>query len=142
MSRDRLPPCTLYRLRMATRKATRAYDRHLARCGLGSPQYGLLMTIDAIPGNPVGVVAERLDMDRTTLTRNLKLLVERGFVSTEGQDRRTRALRLTKAGEAKLAEARTHWRQAQNELEAHNGEQPTLKLNVLLAGLIDKLPDD
>jgi DNA-binding MarR family transcriptional regulator len=126
---------------MATRRATRAYDRHLAKAGLGSPQYGVLMTIDAIPGRSVGDIAARLDMDRTTLTRNLELLVARGLVATEGSDRRTKALRLTAAGAAKLAQARRYWRMAQDELEAHNGRQPTVKLNVLLAGLIDKLPD-
>ncbi|MDX2289385.1 MAG: MarR family winged helix-turn-helix transcriptional regulator [Hyphomicrobiaceae bacterium] len=140
MPTDPLPPCTLYRLRMATRKATRAYDRHFAAIGLTSPQYGLLMTIAARPGQPVGAIAQRLDMDRTTLTRNLKPLTARGLVTTEGSDKRSRALRLTPAGETTLGHARTAWRAAQAEVAQHFGTHDTDALHTLLASFVDKLP--
>src|SRR6266545_1849443 len=59
-------------------------------------------------------VAERLVMDRTTLTRNVAPLERDGLVKSErGPDRRERYLRLTAAGRRALAGALPLWRQAQ-----------------------------
>lgn len=109
--------CTVYRLRMATRRATRLYDRHLAPTGLGIAQFGLLNAIAWRGGASVTDIAALLDMDRTTLTRNLGPLVRRGLVALgPGGDRRSRAVTITPAGKEAVRQAAPAWRAAQAEL--------------------------
>ena len=58
-------------------------------------------------------------LDETTLTRNLRPLVDRGWVAVrEGKDRRERLVSITPTGRAKLAEARPAWERAQERLHS------------------------
>lgn len=67
--------CTCARLRRLTRRMTALYDRELAPTGLRLTQYSLLATLRR-EGGAVGIavsdLAAAMDMDRTTLTRNLR----------------------------------------------------------------------
>jgi DNA-binding MarR family transcriptional regulator len=57
-------------------------------------------------------------LDETTLTRNLRPLVDRGWVAVrEGKDRRERLVSITATGRAKLAQARPAWERAQERLQ-------------------------
>jgi DNA-binding MarR family transcriptional regulator len=59
-------------------------------------------------------LAERTVHEETTLTRNLRALVEAGWVTVRaGRDRREKWLKITPSGLAKLEEARQHWIRAQ-----------------------------
>jgi DNA-binding MarR family transcriptional regulator len=62
-------------------------------------------------------------MDRTTLTRNLRPLEQRGLlvVSPEGPHR-IRLVRLTSLGVTALGEVAVLWEKAQSALEEHLGE--------------------
>src|SRR5690242_15260611 len=109
-------PCLCVSLRKAARAATHIYDRCLKSSGLSTAQYSLLMTLYfAGAAMPVSALAARLDLDRTTLTRNLAVLERRGLVEVETpeNDRRTRAAVLTAAGTEALAAALPLWREAQ-----------------------------
>ena len=68
-------------------------------------------------------VAQMLNVDRTTLSRNLKPLENAGLVfrGNEGESRRRRVL-LTTLGVAKLKEAMPLWRKAQTRIEDVLGE--------------------
>lgn len=119
---DELPRCTVYRLRMAARAATRLYDEHLAPAGIGIAQYGLLRIVAEGGGASVTDLARRMGLDRTTLTRNLKPLMRAGYLGlTEGPDKRTRAIVITQQGRAVLAEARPLWKSAQAQLHKRLG---------------------
>jgi DNA-binding MarR family transcriptional regulator len=64
----------------------------------------------------INEMAEKLGLDRTTLTRNLKLLEEGGLLSIEpGQDQRTRLVTLTQEGMELLLKALPVW----EEMQAH-----------------------
>ena len=68
-------------------------------------------------------LAEHLALDRTTLTRNLKVLADRGLVQiSPGSDRRERVASITGAGEAAIERATPVWREAQERLVAAFGE--------------------
>ena len=114
--------CAVMRTRMAARSLTRAYNEALRPLGLMTTQFTLLVAIKRGAPGSISQLAERLAMERTTLTRNLQLLVKAGLVEVgpEGY-RRARALSLTAAGEAKLAEALPVWRAAQDRLVAKLG---------------------
>lgn len=63
-------------------------------------------------------------MDRTTLTRNLKLLIKQQLVqSLEGEDRRIRLMLLTQAGEQALRRAWPLWQEAQARIECALGRE-------------------
>jgi DNA-binding MarR family transcriptional regulator len=53
-------------------------------------------------------------MERTTLTRNLKLLIDAGLIGVErGGDRRVRTIVITAKGYRAAVAALPHWRSAQ-----------------------------
>lgn len=109
--------CTCFKLRKLTRAMSRLYDQHLAAAGLKTTQYSVLANA-ARAALPVAALAECLGTERTTLTRNLKPLLEAGWVELlPGADSRQRIVTITGAGRAKLAAAYRHWRAAQTEFE-------------------------
>jgi DNA-binding MarR family transcriptional regulator len=136
------PPCTVYRLRMATRRATRLYDHFLAPSGLGIAQFGVLQIVARSHGATLTEIAATLDMDRTTLTRNLTPLLREGLVrSARGKDQRSRAVLITPAGEAAIAKALPMWRAAQSALRDQLGAKSVETLHELLDAALVEIPD-
>ncbi|WP_411850395.1 MarR family winged helix-turn-helix transcriptional regulator [Stenotrophomonas sp. LGBM10] len=124
-------PCTCFRLRRAARRLSQIYDTHLAPAGLSLNAYSILRR--APQPRLLGDLAEALGMDRTTLTRNLKPLLQAGWLQEQrGQDARQRLIAITPAGKACLRRARPLWQRAQHEVEATFGPAPTARLNTLL----------
>lgn len=111
--------CTCFVLRKLTRRVTQAYDRVLADAGLTITQYSLLAHLDRQPGLSISALAELMGMDRTTLVRTLRLVVDAGW-ARHGMRRAGHAseMTLTAAGEARLRAAKPLWRRAQGELDA------------------------
>ena len=127
-------PCTCLRVRMAARRVTQLYDRHLEPAGLTITQFGLLGHVALMPDVTIGGLADTLAMDPTTLTRNLAPLVNRDLVRSEADphDRRVRRLTLTPAGRQALDAAVPLWTQAQENLAARVGAADAQALNDLL----------
>jgi len=76
-------------------------------------------------------------MDRTTLTRNLDPLAKCGWVRIEeGEDRRTRLISLTPAGEQVLTQALPLWKQAQAHLLHGLGQVHAKALLTELANVV------
>lgn len=106
--------CVCAQIRRVDRAITQFYDEALAPSGLRITQFTLLATLSEAGPTNVNRLAELLDMDRTTLTRNLEPLTRQGYVrSEEGEDRRVRLVLLTTEGAAALARALPCWRVAQ-----------------------------
>jgi len=106
--------CTCLNLRKAARAVTQMYGEALRPSGLRATQLSVLAVI--AHAGPVGMteLAKALVMDRTTLTRNLKPLLDQGLVAVAiGADRRQRPVELTAAGRAALERALPLWRTAQ-----------------------------
>ena len=70
--------CTCFKLRRLTRRVTAVYDRALAAAGIRVTQYSVLGHVRRLKGASISELADALDMDRTTLTRNLKPLLDSG----------------------------------------------------------------
>jgi DNA-binding MarR family transcriptional regulator len=126
--------CTCARLRRLTRRVTAVYNRALALSGMRVTQYSLLTTLRHLGPQPLSVLAESLDMDRTTLSRNLKPLADAGWVSVLGSfdDARVRLIALRPAGEAHLQLARAHWKRAQEEVNETIGPGELAQLHQML----------
>ncbi len=106
--------CTCANIRRASRVVTQMFDAALQPSGLKATQVPLLGVLAGAGEMTLTNLADTLVMDRTTLTRNLKPLMNQGLVqSTPGADRRIKMISLTDAGWAALDRALPMWRQAQ-----------------------------
>jgi DNA-binding MarR family transcriptional regulator len=122
---------------------SRTYDAFLAPCGISIGQFGLLATIVAMERESISAVAEVLQMERTTLTRNLIPLQKLGYVAVENaSDKRARSLSLTEAGKEILATAKPKWRAAQRNLEKQLGNAEMSLLKQTLENTLHHLQKD
>lgn len=122
------------------RRVASHYDAEMARCGLKTTQYSLLSHVLKLGPIRPGDLAEAMKMDASTLTRNLRPLVEAGWVSLEaGPDGRSRLVHITDAGRDKRAEAQRHWKAAQLALNEALGAQRVLALHALVDESMDLL---
>lgn len=141
MPRPATPGCICSRVRKASRRVSQIYDQHLAPHGLTITQFALLANVARNQAIGIGALAERLLMDPTTLTRNLRPLERQGFLTMkpDPEDRRTRRLTLTESGTARLMEARPAWAAAQIHIENAVGLTEIPALNAALDHLLERL---
>jgi DNA-binding MarR family transcriptional regulator len=82
---------------------SRLYDEDLRGVGLRATQYSLLRHLRAAEDVRQKDLGGLIFLDETTLTRNLRPLIDAGWVAIRpGDDRREKLVRLTGAGAAKL----------------------------------------
>ncbi len=117
------------------------YDQQLEAAGLTITQYGLLGHLKSFDGIGIGALAEKLVMDPTTLTRNIRPLERLGFVvqAPDPNDKRSRSLHLTDKGRDAYAEARPAWAKAQRQIEQALGADDASALNAALDRMLDRL---
>ena len=122
-------PCTGARLRRLTRRTTAFYEHYLRDLDLRLTQYSLLRHLGSAP-QALTELADRLEMDRTTLTRGLRPLIRQAWVEeSRGSDARMRLYRLTPDGVAMRERAEVRWAEAQHALEQALGREFTDQLN-------------
>ena len=78
-----------------------------------------------------------MDLERTTLVRNLKPLEARGLIVDAACKGRSRSLTLSEQGQQVFAKARIYWQQAQDELEAFLGQEQIAELNHLISAILE-----
>ena len=115
--------CTCFNVRRASRAVTGYYDGVMAPSGVKATQFTMLGAVALMGPASVTRLAEHLALDRTTLTRNLKVLAQQGLVAiSAGEDRRERVVRLTDEGQAAIDRAMPLWHEAQSALVDKFGE--------------------
>jgi len=125
--------CTNFKLRQLLRSVSRLYDAEIAQAGLKGSQYSLLSHVLALGPIAPSTLAERMGMDASTLSRNLRPLIDKGWVlQGPGADARSRLLHITAAGTAKHAEAKLHWKRAQQTLNQRLGSEQVAQLHQLM----------
>jgi DNA-binding MarR family transcriptional regulator len=107
--REAVRDCASMNFRQIARLVTARYDAALRPAGLRATQLNLLMAIEASAVTSVTELAEILAVDRTTLTRNLKLVRSRGLVDPD-------SIALTRAGEEAAAAALPLWAAVQAQV--------------------------
>jgi DNA-binding MarR family transcriptional regulator len=106
--------CICNNLRRTARLVTNYYDKLLEPAGLRVSQATVLVVLYLAGALTINEMAEKLELDRTTLTRNLKPLAQQGFLTiAPGSDQRTRVVTLTPKGEAALLKVLPLWEQTQ-----------------------------
>jgi DNA-binding MarR family transcriptional regulator len=107
--------CVLIRTRLISRVLTGFYDEELRPFGVGSPQFALLGVIFKIEPATRAEIGRFHHQDRSTLTRNLKVILSKGWAE-EIRDKaggRGRPIVLTKKGKDLLRRSEPAWREAQ-----------------------------
>lgn len=107
--------CVCAAMRRASRAVTQHYERSFRGSDLRATQFTLLSILTQTGPLPVSSLATHAGLERTTLTRNLRLLEKRGFVrvGNSAEDQRIRQVELTRAGYAATAKGLARWKAAQ-----------------------------
>ena len=130
--------CVGFNLRKANRAVSQLYDEMLRPTGIRVTQYSLLVVLKIIGPVLVTDLAEKIVMDRTTLSRNLEVMEKQGFVTVApGEDRRTRWVTITESGSAVLLEAYPLWHQVQAKIKKSMGDGRLQSLMADLSALIE-----
>src|SRR6266403_527920 len=137
MSRDGLSgpdDCNCLAARQAARHITQFYDQLLAPSGLRTTQFSILAKLRRLGPMTINALAAEMVMDRTTLGRNILPLERDGLIAVEqgSRDRRSKELRVTAAGEARLRAGTKGWAQAQRQFENSFGAKRTADMRVHL----------
>lgn len=108
--------CLAARVRLLGRAMTGVYDRALARHGVSIAQVNLLAALGKLGPCSPARVGEVVQLERSTVSRNVGLLVKQGWVDPVSSDAKgVREIALTPSGLAKLEAVLPDWRRAQEE---------------------------
>ena len=110
--------CMSNNLQKTARAVSRVYAEEMRPAGLTRAQFPILGVLNALGPLAMRDIAQRLYMERTTLTRHLKPLEDAGFVNRPPSetDARVRLISITAAGRRKLLQAERYWQKAQNKM--------------------------
>jgi DNA-binding MarR family transcriptional regulator len=124
-TRSPLRDCNCLAVRQAARHVTQFYDQCLAPTGLRTTQFSILAKLQRLGPMSINALAGELVMDRTTLGRTMLPLQRDGLIDVENaaSDRRSKQLRLTKAGADRLRAALKLWNKAQRRFETAFGNR-------------------
>lgn len=128
--------CHCILLRKASRKVSSYYDEALAPLGVNIAQFSLLRNIDRMAPVSLTDLAARVELDRSTVGRNAKVLERMGLVEIRpGKDQREATLLVSEPGKAILREGAPLWDRAQADIETRLGADGAGRLRDLLAAL-------
>lgn len=156
-------PCHCLNIRRASRAVTQFYEKVLEPSGLKITQYSLLRHLELVEPVTISELAKIMRIDRTTLNRNMKPLIDAGLITvTSGakilyghgsihkyvgqmavnsrEDPRSKQVMLTEAGRTALVNAGVPWAEAQAALKDYMGEAELDTLEKLLSKLEALVP--
>ena len=121
--------CVGVRVRMLNRAMTRIYDDLLRPHGIKFSQMNILTVVTLHgPVQPVEV-AHILSIEKSTLSRNVRIMEANGWVETlPGKTGNAQLLRTTRQGRRLLREAAPAWRVGQKRVKGILGQRATAAL--------------
>src|SRR6202171_5192948 len=116
--------CIAVRLRLLNRVVTNFYDDALRPLGLKVSQLNVLIVTAALDLARPAQVCEILQLDTSTLSRNVKPLQAHGWLEVvPDEDARTQPFRLTPQGKRLMRKAGPAWEEAQRQATELLGEE-------------------
>lgn len=135
MAETTVQVCLATRVRQLSRIVTRYYDDAMRPLGITTSQYTLLAQLALRDGITAVEIGHDLDIEKSTLSRNLKRLLSLGHIVMDPPaGRRGRGLHLTEQGQRTLEEAYPMWQETQRSAMAVLGED----CSHLLDGVLSK----
>ena len=114
--------CVSYNLRKSSHIISRIYAKEMAEAPIRGPLFSLLAIIHKRGPDSITALANDLGLDRTTLTRNLKPLTQRGLIEIRQVSANHKEIRLRPKGETALRRSLDCWRKAQKRVVDALGE--------------------
>ena len=115
--------CLAVRARMLARAVSSAYDNALADLGVTISQVNIMVAVGHFESCTPSRIGRLLAMERSTVSRNLRAMLERGWLAPEsGQGGRLRSISLTNRGVRKLEALLPAWHRAQQQAASLVGD--------------------
>ena len=116
--------CHCLKLRRGASNVVAYYDTALSSSGVTAQQYALLYQLSLQEGCNVRTLAEACELDRSTLARSLKPLLNRGLIEDRKKENsRDSSMWLTESGSRVCQQAAELWAQAQARFEELLGSE-------------------
>ena len=134
MAENASAACISTRVRQLSRIVTRVYDDALRPLGITASQFTLLTQLAQQDGITAVEIGHSLDIEKSTLSRNLKRLLALGHITMDPPaGRRGRGLHLTPKGETVIQKAFPVWKEAQSRTLRTMGPESRATLDSLLS---------
>ncbi|MCJ8344514.1 MarR family winged helix-turn-helix transcriptional regulator [bacterium] len=129
--------CNGFRIRRIGRHISQLYDHALAEVGIKKTQFSLLAVLSNTGAITIQNLSKIVGAERTTLTRNLKILQRDHFVrSYSGDDKRERFVELSEKGLDILEQAYPKWKKVQDRVNEVLGDDKEI-----FKEIVEKLTD-
>ena len=108
--------CKCIGLRKASNNLTKVYNSALIKVDLKITQFSTLKNIQKLGKTNIRDLSSELELDRTTVLRNIEKLIEMDLVSYKYEnDDKNKIIQLTTVGKSKLREAIIIWEETQHK---------------------------
>ncbi len=132
--------CACANARRASRLITLLYAHEMGNA-IEPTQFALLTALSKMPNISQAPLGRALGIDKTSLSRNLRLMEKNGWLkpvkASDREDRRERVYRLTDSGEAILATTKPHWKRAQTKLRTAMTPEEWATMRTVFARVAD-----
>ena len=129
-------PCICTTLRSASRRMIAFYDETIAPVGVNIAQFSLMRSIARVEPVTLTELGRRVELDRSTIGRNVRVLEKMGLVALgRGKDQREATVELSDAGRQVLVDGAPLWDGAQKTLDDRLGADFMRQLHSALDSL-------
>lgn len=126
--------CNCVNLLKTAQHLCKRYDTKIKTSGISANQFFLLSTLKKIGPCTTTKLASNTRLDRTTVARNIRPLVEKKYIMNQAdENRRNNALQITDKGIEMLKKANQIWKTIQDEYAQFMGEESLDNLRHLLS---------
>lgn len=134
--------CTAFNLKRATRIVQALFDEAFKPVGLEGTQYTVLSHVYVAEPISLTKLADMMDVDRTTLARNLAPLEKKRLVEIKpGSDKRAKLITTTDKGKEILSNAMPLWAETQEKIKETLGVENWSSMISNLNGLVENLKE-
>ena len=129
----------LMRTRLISRVITGIYDKKLRGLKISAAQLALLLAIYEVQPATRAEIGRQQHLDRSTLTRHLKMVLSEGWAeeTRQGADGRSRPILLTTTGSDLLRKAEPACRAAEEQAKALLGENGATAVMDIASRIVD-----
>ena len=138
-----LTECSCNMFRESARKITQFYEGSLREVGIKPTQFSILAALANTGPIQLTQLADRLLLERTSLTRNLNVLERNCWVElqTGEEDLRQRVVSLSKKGYEQLDQAIPYWKMAQKAIANKMGQDTITGLRKTLGEMTEVITE-
>ena len=116
--------CLAVRIRLLNRTVTKIFDEALRPLKVKVSQLNVLIVVAKVGPVSPGEVGRRLNMEKSTLSRNVDRMRTRNWLKvSEGDSGRKQILEIAPAGRRLIEKALPFWKKAQAQTEALLGQR-------------------